>query len=110
MAHDHVHEEDSTYYLEQLFMVGICGALGGVAIMMYWQDRLKYILAPAFHPYVFWGGLVLLFLVAVRAVSLWKAAGTMPAAHDHPHDHEHEHGHDHDHEHHHHHDHDHDHD
>jgi uncharacterized membrane protein YcgQ (UPF0703/DUF1980 family) len=110
MAHVHTHEEDSsTYYLEQLFMVGICGALGGVAVMMWWQDKLKWVLAPTFHVYVFWGGVVLLLLVAVRAVSLWRAAGNLQAAPDHHHDHDHEHHHEHEHHDHEHHHHDHDH-
>ncbi len=112
MAHVHAHEEDShLYYLEQLFMVGICGALGGVAVMMWWQDKLKYILALPFHPYVLAGGIVLLLLVAVRALSLWNSAGQFQANHDHNHDHDHHHDHDHDHGHeHHHHDHGHPHD
>jgi hypothetical protein len=112
MAHAHAHNDDSQlYYIEQLFMVGICGALGAVAVLLWWQDKLKFIVATPFHPYVLGGGIVLLILVAIRAASLWQAADRVRAAqaHDHNHDHDHDHHHHHHdhHDHHHHHDHDH---
>lgn len=89
----HVHEHDgTTYYLEQLCTIGICGALGTVAILLWWQDTLKYILATPFHRWVLAGGIVLLVLVAIRAVTLWVSVGQRLGHH---HDHEPEHGHDH---------------
>lgn len=128
MGHDHT-EDRNAYYLEQLCTIGICGALGGVAIMMYNQDLLKYILAEKFnlpgdvtlpfHVMVFIGGISLLVLVVVRAVALWFSVAEVQASHAHPHDHghghdhDHSHAHDHGHSHHHHdccgHDHEHDH-
>ncbi|HEV3255937.1 MAG TPA: hypothetical protein VG013_03585 [Gemmataceae bacterium] len=95
---DHVHEEDrSTYYLEQLCMIGMCAALGGVAIAMGPRGMLDKILAPKFHLPVLLGGYALLALAAVRAVALWQSVGkigSIPAQH---HNHDHEHGHDHEH-------------
>lgn len=101
MAHDHSHEDRVSYFAEQLSTIGICGALGAVAIMLYSQDTLKLFLDSKFHLPVLLGGIVLLGLVAVRAVAVWQLAG-VPAAnhnHDHQHDHGHEHGHHHDHDH-----------
>jgi hypothetical protein len=121
MAHSHEHSDsESGYYVEQLCTIAFCGAIGGVSVMMYQRDMLKHILVPQFHIYVLIGGIVLLALVAVRAVSLWVYAGkTDDHGHDHGHSndhghaHDHEHGpgcdHDHDHEHNHGHAHDHDH-
>jgi hypothetical protein len=118
MSHDHHHEHGNTYYLDQLCTIATCGALGGVAILMYGlrdpegKFKLEYILAPQFFIPVMLGGAALLVMVLVRAITLWREAGTDAAdAHDHAHDHEHTHEHLHDHEHHHHeHDHDHSHD
>src|SRR5207248_2263788 len=108
-----------------------CGLVGLVAILMYrasgpaGQSKLSYILAPQFFIYVLLGGITIVALVIVRAVTLWQQAGaarllSAPAAaqmeyleaghaHAHHHEHAHEHHHhDHDHAHdHHHHDHDH---
>lgn len=92
-THDHGHHHGhgaGEYYLEQLLSIGICGAFALVAMMMYRNDRLRLILVPQFHPWVFWGGAVLLGLTLVRVVALWRA--TAPA-HDHGHaHHQHEHG------------------
>jgi len=100
----HVHSEDANaYYLDQLCTIGVCGALGAVAILLYQQDILQYILAPAFHLPVLLGGIGLLVVVVLRALTLWLSLGK-PVVHDHAHDHgdcchdhghEHEHGHDH---------------
>ncbi|MCS6852666.1 MAG: hypothetical protein NZ700_16035 [Gemmataceae bacterium] len=102
MAHSH-HHDDPSYYLEQLCTIGIGGALGGVCIMMYQQGMLRHILAERFnlpggitlpfHAFVLWGGIVLVGLVTVRAVTLWFSVGECQhhgPHHDHPH-----HGHDH---------------
>src|SRR5262245_44671092 len=101
MAHAHSHEGEN-YYLDQLCTIGVCGALGGVAIMMYVQGMLQYILVKQFHLWVLLGGIALLVLVLVRAVALWFSAGRVSHAHNHNHDHDHahhhhDHGHDHDH-------------
>src|SRR5438132_503549 len=107
MGHTHHGHADSAYYTEQLCTIGVCGAMGAVAVIMSMRkDVLTLILAPSFHPYVFWGGVALLVTVAVRAVSVWKTVAATPANHEHHHDHEHDCGgghaecssHDHDHE------------
>ena len=70
-AHDHAHEdEQSTYYLDQLCTIGICGALAVVLILAYLHSALNEILNPKFHQPVLWGGLALLLLVAIRAVAI----------------------------------------
>ncbi|HLJ98201.1 MAG TPA: PDZ domain-containing protein [Gemmataceae bacterium] len=95
----HTHSDDrSTYYMEQLCTIGICGLLGGVAVMLYYQNILRFILAEYLHVYILWSGFVLLGLVALRAVGLWRTAGTSTAAHEHTHCHEHGHTHVHSHE------------
>jgi uncharacterized repeat protein (TIGR03943 family) len=138
MAHDHEHPKNATYFLDQLCTVATCGLLGMIAILMYrasgpqGQSKLSYILAPPFFIYVLLGGITVVALVIIRAITLWHEAGlaklrAAPAAaqlelleasraqfHDHPHahgdhDHAHDHGHEHAHDHHHHHDHNHDH-
>lgn len=111
MAHDHHHDDSTGYYLEQLGSIAIAGVLGVVAVMMWRQGMLNFILAEQFHPFVLAGGIALLVAVVVRAVTLWLSTGAQPAlanghVHEHQHDHDcHDHtdcGHDH-----HHHDHDH---
>lgn len=96
MAHDHHHDHDAgSYYVGQLCMVGICGALAGVAVVLWLRGGLWF-LAPKFQQPVLLGGLALLALVAIRALSIWFS----PARpHTHTHDHHH-HDHDHAHEHH----------
>src|SRR5439155_6670527 len=111
MAHAHEHPHDSTYYLDQLCTIAFCGAIGVVAVLMYavrgpdGKAKLEYILAPEFFKWVFAGGIVLLVLVAIRAITLWQEAGRGPKHvhehHHHDHDHAHDHGHDHAHDHHH---------
>src|SRR4051794_23824566 len=98
MAHDHSHDDPKDYYVEQLCMIGIGGALGGVAIMLYFEDRL-WSLIPPFQILAMAGGVALLVLVAIRAAVVWVMAGRTPAPvseHDHAgeHDHNHEHCHD----------------
>lgn len=103
MAHDHEHQHGSTYFVDQLCTIATCGALGAVAILMYrpsgpdGQSKLSYILAPQFYIWVLLGGIALLVLVAIRAITLWRQAKA--ANHDHDHDHSHEHHHHHDHHH-----------
>src|SRR5262245_65637227 len=96
----HTHEHDENYFLDQIFTIALCGALGGLAVMLYVrQTMLKIILDPKFHPWVLAGGIGLLVMVAIRAVAVWKLAGQ--TGHSHAHDH-HDHHHHHDHDHHHH--------
>jgi hypothetical protein len=98
MGHTHGNDR-STYYMEQLCTIGICGLLGGVAVMLYYQNILRFILAEYLHVYVLGSGLVLLGLVALRALGLWWTAGTLATNHEHVHCHEHGHDHEHDHTH-----------
>mgnify|MGYP001475997903 FL=1 len=117
MAHDHDHHHGGTYYVDQLCTIATCGALGIVAILMYrgsgpsGQPKLSYILAPQFFVPVLVGGIALLVLVTIRAITLWRQAGEARScdhshcAHDHGHDHgdghahAHDHAHDHSHDH-----------
>jgi uncharacterized membrane protein YraQ (UPF0718 family) len=101
MAHVHSHGEDrSTYFLDQLFMIAICGALAGVTLSLYFSGRLVRMLNASFHIYVLLGGLGLLALVVARAVAVWRAVDQMalPDAppdepgHGHSHGHSHSHG------------------
>lgn len=108
MAHDHSHEHGSEYFVEQLFTILVCGALGLVAVRLYMTNKLGIVLAPPFHLPVLIGGIAILVLVALRAIAVWRESGQEfhdHAHHDHGHDHHHDHGHGHDH----HHDHGHDH-
>jgi hypothetical protein len=116
MAHDHAHDDPNTYYVEQLCTIGVAGAIGGIAVVLYQGGRLWF-LADKVQPWVLGGGILLLAVVAVRAAAVWMQAGRTPAAnhdHDHDHDHDHEAAHEHCHDHSHGgdcgHDHDHDHD
>jgi hypothetical protein len=102
MAHAHHHHDDdrAAYYLEQLCAIGMCGALAVVAVLLWWTDKLEKTLGlnAQFRPMVFWGGIALLGLVVVRAVTLWVSAGQPAAGHHHDHehcDHDHDHGHKH---------------
>jgi hypothetical protein len=110
MAHDHHHHDEGSYYVEQLCTIGVCGALGGVAIVLWYREKLSF-LHPSFRLPLLLGGIALLVLVAIRAIAVWTASGTRVVARDHGHDHSHEHGpgcgHDHGHHHHEHHHHDH---
>lgn len=116
MAHDHSHGDRNAYYLDQLFTIAVCGALGGVAIML-WQGNKLWLLADKFHIWVLLGGIALVVLVLIRAIALWRSVDELAAVpspthdHDHHHHHDHAHGpHDHDHNHDHNHEHGHSHD
>jgi hypothetical protein len=106
MAHEHHHHEgdQNAYYLEQIFTIAVCGALGAVAVMLWSSGKLYLMLNEKFHIWVLLGGVTLLALVTIRAISVWRsvgeAAAVPPHDHDHAHDQEHcEHGHCHDHAH-----------
>jgi hypothetical protein len=119
MAHDHHHEHNGAYFLEQLWTIGTCGALGVVMILLWWYGVLSIFLDSKFHDPVLWGGIALLVLVGVRVAALWPEVARRRAhahshaeddhGHDHGHDHDHRHDHDHGHDHGHDHDHAHDH-
>jgi hypothetical protein len=107
MAHDHSHGDRNAYYLNQLFTIAVCGALGGVAIMLWWNGTIRLLLHPKFFLWTLLGGITLLVLVVLRAIAVWRSVDELAAVPDHTHDHDHC---DHDHDHcHHHHDHDHEH-
>ena len=48
MAHDHHHHDQNTYYLEQLFTIAVCGALGGVAVLLWYTGKIALMLHPKF--------------------------------------------------------------
>lgn len=105
MAHSHAHshgEESGNYFLDQLFTILVCGALGLVAILMYRSGMLGRILVPMFFIPVLVGGIVVMLLALIRAVAVWQLAGNAKKeaaapTHDHAHDHGHNHSHGHDH-------------
>jgi hypothetical protein len=108
----HSHSEDrSTFYLEQVCTLGICGLLGAVTILLWQQDLLRYVLAAKFHQPVLWGGIALILLVFLRGLALVLESRNRTTNESRDHDHEHhDHGHNHETGHHHHVGHDHDHD
>jgi len=83
------------YYLEQLLGIGVCGAFGAVAVLMFQQNRLQDLLAPEFHYWVLAGGLTLLALCVIRGAALWVETGKLGKAAEHVHgpdcNHEHDH-------------------
>jgi hypothetical protein len=112
MGHTHHHEDDGSYYMEQVCTIIISGLLGLVAVYLYTSGQLKLLLNEKLHWTVLAGGIALVLLAAVRALAVWVPAVCRQAAeHDHEHGHcDHDHAHDHHHDHEHcHHDHDHDH-
>jgi len=109
----HIHEESETYYLDQLCLIGLSGAFGGVCLSLYFWQRgmLELMLGTQFHLWVLASGIVLVLIAVIRAGLLWTSVGARHhnhahedhSHHDHDHDHAHEHAHhDHDHSHHHH--------
>ena len=87
VGHDHGHDHGpnlSDYYIEQLLTIFICGAFGIVAILMYYLDMLKFLLAPAFYDFVLIGGIGLLVVTLLRGISLWTSVGS-EQVHDHAH-------------------------
>jgi hypothetical protein len=107
-AHGHAHgDSEGTYFLDQLFTILICGAIGLVAVLMYYTGMLSRILVPMFFVPVLVGGVAVLALVLIRAVAVWQLAGARRAelagaanhnehqGHEHSHSHGHEHSHSH---------------
>ena len=100
-THDHHHHGGGDYYLQQLLTIGICGAFGGVGLLMYFISagpgvtdnegrpltKLGVLLSPGFHIWVLIGSLVLLAVTVIRGVALWKSVGASPRPHGHAHHH-----------------------
>ena len=72
--------EPNRYYVDQLCAIGVCTALGGTGIMMYYQKKLAF-LVDGFHPWVLAGGIALVLLVLIRAVSLWFSLRPLRSTH-----------------------------
>jgi hypothetical protein len=87
MAHDHTHSHGESlrdYFVEQLLGIMVCGLIGFVAVRMYTNGMLNFILAKPFHLPVLLGGVaVLLIIVLLRAIAVWHEAGALQAAHSH---------------------------
>src|SRR5262245_20945081 len=98
MAHEHHHGNEGSSHVEQLCILGVCGALGGVAVVLWYREKLSF-LHPNFRIPVLLGGLALLGLVCVRAMIVWRTCNrAVPTkAHRHVpgcgHDHGHAHSH-----------------
>jgi len=99
MAHSHAGDRTS-YLTEQICTLLICALLGGVSVMLYSQNLLRFILAPKFFLPVLWGGIAILVLVALRAITLVSSGAAGLDSEEHHHDHacdcEHDHDHAHD--------------
>lgn len=109
-AHAHAEHGDDRYafYLDQLFMIGACGAIAAVTILLWQSNLLGKMLHPKFHLWVAAGGVSLLALVVIRAIAVWRSVDTdaetphehgPTCGHDHGLDHGGECGHDHGHDH-----------
>jgi hypothetical protein len=85
MSHSHEHSHGHpAYRMEQLCTIGACGLLGLVAVMLYYQKSLNFILAHFLHSYVLWSGFLLLGLAAIRALFVWSPVNRC-CDHDHGH-------------------------
>ena len=72
MGHDHHHDhgDASAYYTEQLFNIAVCGVLGAVMVLMYFNGMVSFLFGknnPEQHMRVLLGGAGLLAIVLVRA-------------------------------------------
>ena len=106
MAHEHAHshgEGEGNFFLDQLFTILSCGAIGLVAILMFQSDMLGRILVKGFFIPVLVGGIAVVILAVVRGIAVWQLAGRVKLvpipieAHGHSHSHGHEHSHAHEH-------------
>src|SRR5438445_4064486 len=90
MAHDHPHHGESLrdYFTRQLPTILVVGSFGFVAIRMYLNGMVGLILVPQFWIPVLVGGIGVLAVVVLRAISVWREAGEVNA-HQHNHDHAH---------------------
>src|SRR5262245_21038346 len=83
MAHSHLGcQSPRDYFTEQLLTILVCGALALVGIQMYRTDMLRHILAPQFHAAVLYGSIAVLVLVVVRAITVWREAGSLQPVDD----------------------------
>src|SRR5215208_3928714 len=85
-VHHHHSDERYAYYLDQLSMIGVCGAIAGVTIMLWQTSLLGKMLHPKFHIWVALGGFSLLGVVLLRAVAVWQSVDTEHEA-EKPHEH-----------------------
>ena len=88
----HLHEDSDTYYLDQLCLIALSAAFGGVCLTLYFVNTkmLELMLGKQFHDFVGISGVVLVGLAAVRGVILWRQVGKLKsAAHTHSHEHAH---------------------
>jgi hypothetical protein len=78
MAHLHFHGEESVrnYFTEQLLTILVCGLFGYAAIQMYRNNMLGFLTEPFRFP-VLLGGIGILVLVVIRAISVWHEAGQL---------------------------------
>jgi len=94
--HDHALEERNAYYMDQLFTIGVCGALGAVGLTLWYRQQLMF-LAPFLRPFILYCSVGLVVLVAIRAIAVWNSVAepenTPVDGPDHNHEHlHHEHG------------------
>src|SRR5438128_8580646 len=97
----HLHEHSDTYYLDQLCLIALSAAFGGVCLTLYFlnTNMLQLMLGSQFHDLVALSGFVLVGLAVTRGVILWRQVGKLKAAGAHAHSHGHEGCCDHEHEH-----------
>src|SRR5260370_38305834 len=97
MAHEHAHQLEESYYLDQLCTIAACGLLGGIAFLLWSTDALVqyHILVENFRIWTLLGGVGLVGITVVRGLALWSEVGRNRLArannHDHSHDHHHQH-------------------
>src|ERR1700730_10517968 len=77
----HIHEDSDTYYLDQLCLIALSAAFGGVCLTLYFlnTNMLKLMLAPQFHEFILWSGIALLVLAVIRSAVLWRQVGQSAA-------------------------------
>lgn len=77
MAHSHDHSHDDGYFLDQICLVAMSGAFAAVCLSLYFWQRgmLNFMLAPQFHPYILFSGILLTAMTVIRAATLWRLAG-----------------------------------
>lgn len=85
MAHHH-HAHGDGYYLDQLCLVALSAAFGGICLSLcIWQSSMLHLmLAPFLHGYVLAGGILLLAAAFIRAGMLWRESAK-ETEHDHQH-------------------------
>src|ERR1700730_8043006 len=79
----HFHEDSDSYYLDQLCLIALSGAFGGVCLsLFFWQKTmLELMLGPQFHAFVLASGILLVGLALIRGTILWKSAGNSHSHH-----------------------------